>query len=411
MTNRVEHEEVEGFPDCRTVILVRMGEIALKGLNRNKFEARLIANLKRRLSGFGPFTIEQSQSRIWIIPEFECMDYDTVLEDVVKVFGIVSGSIALRFDKSMANVEAMALFYVSRLLSQNPGYKTFKVEARRSDKRFVLNSPQICEQVGYVVLEAFPQLTVDVRRPDFILHVEIRDHAYLYSGRKTGHRGLPVGTAGKGMLLLSGGIDSPVAGFMMASRGMEIEAVYFHSYPYTGDRTKEKVKDLARILSGYTGRILLHVVDFTSIQLELRDKCPEDMLTVIMRRMMMRIAERIARQSGALALITGESLGQVASQTAEAIACTDEVAGLPVFRPLIGTDKDDTTLTAKKIGTYETSILPYEDCCTLFVAKHPKTHPSLAYVHQCETNIDVVELTDRGMQNIEVIKIQGMELQ
>lgn len=397
----------DGLPECQTVILVRMGEIALKGLNRNKFEARLISNLKRRLSGFGQFSIEQSQSRIWVIPEFDCEDFDAILDDVVKVFGIVSGSIALKFDKTRANIEKVACYYVSKLLESNPGYKTFKVEARRSDKSFELSSPQICVEIGYVILENFKNLAVDVRTPNFKLMVEVRDSAYVYSGRKSGHRGLPVGTAGKGMLLLSGGIDSPVAGFMMASRGMEIEAVYFHSFPYTGDRTKEKVKDLAGILSGYTGRIRLHIVDFTSIQLELRDKCPEDMLIVIMRRMMMRIAERIARRSDALALITGESLGQVASQTAEAIACTDEVAGMPVYRPLIGTDKDDTTLTAKKIGTYETSILPYEDCCTLFVAKHPKTHPSLEHVHKCEEVLDIEELTERGLTNIETIMIKG----
>ncbi|MHB1453563.1 MAG: tRNA uracil 4-sulfurtransferase ThiI [Saccharofermentanales bacterium] len=402
-----ESEFAAGLPECHTVILVRMGEIALKGLNRSKFEARLISNLKRRLSGFGQFSIEQSQSRIWVIPEFDCQDFDAILDDVVKVFGIVSGSIALKFDKTRANIEKVACYYVSEFLISNPGFRTFKIEARRSDKAFELSSPQICEEIGYVILENFKNLLVDVRSPDFKLMVEVRDSAYVYSGRKSGHRGLPVGTAGKGMLLLSGGIDSPVAGFMMASRGMEIEAVYFHSYPYTGDRTKEKVKDLAGILSGYTGRIRLHIVDFTSIQLELRDKCPEDMLIVIMRRMMMRIAERIARRSEALALITGESLGQVASQTAEAIACTDEVAGMPVYRPLIGTDKDDTTLIAKKIGTYETSILPYEDCCTLFVAKHPKTHPSLEHVHKCEEVLDIAELTERGLSNIETIMIKG----
>ncbi len=393
-------------PEYRTVILARMGEIALKGLNRSRFEARLIANLKRRVSGFGKFSVEQNQSRIWVIPQEECGDLDAVLDEVVKVFGIVSGSIALQFEKSVANVKSMSRFLVSELLAQDPSLRTFKVHARRSDKTFEWTSPQICEEIGREILDAFASLSVDVHDPDFLLSVEIRDHAYVYSGRKAGFRGLPVGTAGKGLLLLSGGIDSPVAGFMMASRGMEIEAVYFHSYPYTGDRTKEKVKDLAEVLSGYSGRILLHIVDFTSIQLELREKCPEDMLVIMMRRMMMRIAEQIARRSGAQALITGESLGQVASQTAEAIACTGEVVRMPVFRPLIGTDKNDTILTARKIGTYEISILPYEDCCTLFVAKHPKTHPTLAYVLQCEEPLDVAEMTERGLAHIETVMVQ-----
>ncbi|MDD2393196.1 MAG: tRNA 4-thiouridine(8) synthase ThiI [Eubacteriales bacterium] len=388
-----------------SVILARIGEIALKGLNRSKFESKLIGNIKRRVSAWGNFKVEQKQSRIWIIPRNDECDLNNALEEVVHVFGLVSASIAWKTDKSMSSIRDASIKYVDELLHENPGHVKFKVEARRADKSFELTSPEICEDIGALILTSFDKLAVDVRDPDFVLMVEVRDGSYIYSGRKQGLRGLPVGTAGKGMLLLSGGIDSPVAGYMMASRGMELEAVYFHSFPYTSDNARQKVIDLAGIVRKYSGRIRLHIVDFTAIQLELKDNCPADMLVIIMRRMMMRIASEIAVQAGALALITGESLGQVASQTAQAIICTDDTAKLPVYRPLIGMDKEDTIKTARKIGSYETSILPFEDCCTVFVAKHPKLEPDISMCLKAESSIDVESLISYGVDHTEIIDI------
>lgn len=390
--------------EYKRIILARIGEIALKGLNRNKFEEKLINNLKRRLKKVGEFEITKSQSRIWIETPDPSIDLDEAILLVVKVFGVVSASIAWRFDGDMEDVCYFSKQYVQALL-ETKAIHTFKVETRRSEKRFPLNSPEICTEVGAFLLEEFPFLTVKVKQPDLVLQVEIREHLYIYSDKVMGYRGLPVGTAGKGLLLLSGGIDSPVAGFMMASRGLELEAVYFHSYPYTSDRAKEKVIELAGLLTMYTGRLRLHIVDFTSIQVELRDKSPGDMITITMRRVMMRIAERIAKNVGAMALITGESLGQVASQTLEALNCTNSVVSMPVFRPLIGMDKDDTVVIARQIGTFETSILPYEDCCTVFVSKHPKTHPSLELAKRCEKELDIEELVARGLRQIETIAL------
>ncbi|MHB1483111.1 MAG: tRNA uracil 4-sulfurtransferase ThiI [Saccharofermentanales bacterium] len=396
----------------KKIILARIGEIALKGLNKNKFEEKLINNLKRRLNKIGRFEVTQNQSRIYVAKDDsanlpagdsdESAEMSAAMNITVKVFGVVSASYAWRFDGDLNIINKMAKAYVQEIIDKKP-ISTFKIEARRADKRFPYSSPEICEEVGAHILQEFPLLKVQVKNPELVLNVEIREHVYIHSGRVMGFRGLPVGTAGKGLLLLSGGIDSPVAGFMMASRGMEIEAVYFHSFPYTSDRAKEKVIELARLLSEFTGRLRLHIVDFTSIQLELRDKSPNEMITVTMRRVMMRIAEKIAKDIGAAALITGESLGQVASQTLEAINCTDSVVSLPVFRPLIGTDKDDTILIARKIGTFETSILPYEDCCTVFVAKHPKTHPSLETAEKCEKNLDIEELVRRGVSQVEIL--------
>lgn len=393
----------ENSPIIKKIILARIGEIALKGLNKSKFEAKLIANIKRKLKALGVFEVTQSQSRIWIIPQNDDSNIDEAILRVVKVFGIVSASIAWQFEKSMDNLYEASKLYITEL-EKTKKLKTFKIEARRSDKRFELSSPEICVELGAYVLEEFPHLTVMVNKPDLVLTVEIREDAYIYSEKVTGFRGLPVGSAGKGMLLLSGGIDSPVAAFMMASRGLELEAVYFHSYPYTSDEAKDKVIKLASLLKEYTGRLRLHIVDFTAIQLELRDKCPEDMLTVIMRRVMMQIAQKIAESTGAKALVTGESLGQVASQTLEAINCTDAVVTMPVFRPLIGMDKDDTVLIARKIGTFETSILPFEDCCTLFVAKHPKTKPSLGCAIDAERDLNIPELVAKGLENIEIVE-------
>ena len=403
------------------VILARMGEIALKGLNRGKFEHQLISNLSYRLREFGKFRVFQSQSRLWIeqkdvgsatsesdesIKELtvSSIETDQILRAVTEVFGIVSASPVWKFDGDFDALSDKSLQFVEALLIKNK-YKTFKVEAKRSDKRFPMESPEICSEIGGRILEEFPQLTVDVHHPEFTLYVEVREHMYIYSEKVMGHRGLPVGSAGKAMLLLSGGIDSPVAGYMMASRGMNLEAIYFHSYPYTSEQAKEKVIELCRLVSHYAGRMELHVVNFTDIQLELYKNSPQDMLTITMRRVMLQIAQRLAEKNNCRALITGESLGQVASQTLEAIVLTDEVVSMPIFRPLIGIDKDQTVVMARRIGTFETSILPYEDCCTVFVAKHPKTHPNRKDMQMAEKNIDIEKLVEQGLANIETLRI------
>ncbi len=393
-------------------ILARMGEIALKGLNRGKFEHQLIDNLKFRLKNLGDFSIYQSQSRFWIEskPGTENLLDDEfraeeVLTAVCQVFGIVSASVVWKFSGDIQAIYDQSIALTQKILDTHR-YKSFKVNSKRGDKSFPLASPEICSNVGSVILDAFPELTVDVNHPDFTINVEIRESMYVYSDKKMGHRGLPVGTAGKGLLLLSGGIDSPVAGYMMASRGMRLEAIYFHSYPYTSERAEQKVKDLAKIVSRYAGQMTLHIVNFTDIQLDLYKNSPHDMLTITMRRIMFGIAEGIAEKRGLQCLITGESLGQVASQTMEAIQLTNEVVTkMPVFRPLIGLDKEDTTTIARRIGSFETSILPYEDCCTVFVAKHPKTHPHKKHMVAAEENLDVPGLIAKGIDSVESISI------
>ncbi len=395
------------------VILARMGEVTLKGLNRGRFEAQLLKNLRYRLRFFGKVSIFQSQSRIWIEAREEGNPYfeddasaSELMTAVTQVFGIVSVSLARKFEGDINDIDKNAEEYVRTLLQKNPSYKTFKVECKRGNKSFPMNSPMICEEVGAFVLEHFPELTVDVHDPDFILNVEVREYNYVYAGKMMGHRGLPVGTAGKGMLLLSGGIDSPVAGYMMASRGMPIDAVYFHSYPYTSEQAKQKVVDLAKIVSRFSGRMNLYVVDFTKIQLDMVKNSPHDMLTVVMRRVMLQIAEQLALKSGCKCLITGESLGQVASQTLEAISITNEVVDMPILRPLIGMDKEATVKISRDIGAFETSILPFEDCCTIFVAKHPKTHPKHADIEEAEKNLDIEAMVKQGVEeNLEVISI------
>lgn len=395
------------------VILARMGEVTLKGLNRGRFEAQLMNNLRYRLRSFGKVSIFQSQSRIWIESKEEGNPYFETEESakelmtaVTQVFGIVSVSLARKFQGDINDIDRNAEEYVKNLLAANPSYKTFKVECKRGNKKFPMNSPMICEEVGAWILEHFENLSVDVHNPGFILHVEVRDDNYVYAGKMMGHRGLPVGTAGKGMLLLSGGIDSPVAGYMMASRGMPIDAVYFHSFPYTSEQAKQKVVDLAKIVSRFSGRMNLYIVDFTKIQLDMVKNSPHDMLTIVMRRVMLQIAEQIAKKNDCKCLITGESLGQVASQTLEAISITNEVVDMPILRPLIGMDKEATVKISRDIGAFETSILPYEDCCTIFVAKHPKTHPKHADIEEAEKNLDIEAMVKQGVEeNLEVIKI------
>jgi len=395
------------------VILARMGEITLKGLNRGRFESQLMGNLRYRLRSFGKLHIYQSQSRIWIEAKEEGNPYfeDDVsalelMKAVTQVFGIVSVSLARKFEGDINAIDENAREYTELHLKQNPTHKTFKVECKRGNKNFPMNSPMICEEVGAYILEHFPNLSVDVHNPDFILNVEVRDFNYVYAGKMMGHRGLPVGTAGKGMLLLSGGIDSPVAGYMMASRGMQLDAVYFHSYPYTSEQARQKVIDLAKIVSGFSGRMKLYIVNFTKIQLDMVKNSPHDMLTIVMRRVMLQIAEELARKDGCKCLITGESLGQVASQTLEAISITNEVADMPILRPLIGMDKEATCDISRKIGAFETSILPYEDCCTIFVAKHPKTHPKHSDIEDAEKNLDIEAMVREGVDvDLEVIEI------
>lgn len=395
------------------VILARMGEITLKGLNRGRFETQLMNNLRYRLRVFGKLNIFQSQSRIWIEAKEEGNPYfedeeaaKELLVAVTQVFGIVSVSLARKFEGDINDIDVNAKEYVESLLANNPSYKTFKVECKRGNKQFPMNSPMICEEVGAYLLDNFQSLTVDVHDPDFIVHVEVREFNYVYAGKLMGHRGLPVGTAHKGMLLLSGGIDSPVAGYMMASRGMPIDAVYFHSYPYTSEQAKQKVIDLAKIVSRFSGRMNLYIVDFTKIQLDMVKNSPHDMLTIVMRRVMLKIAEQLALKSGSRCLITGESLGQVASQTLEAIAITNEVVDMPILRPLIGMDKEATVKISRDIGAFETSILPFEDCCTIFVAKHPKTHPKHSDIEEAEKNLDIDAMVKMGVEeNLEVISI------
>lgn len=404
----------------KKVILVRYGEIILKGLNRPVFEDKLMANIRKSLYGSGKIDVKRSQARIYIEPMDENYDFDGAISRLVKVFGIVSVSIVLKIPSDFEEIKKhsleMAKKQVDKLSGSQksnssnieaqgiaPGAISFKVEAKRGDKNFPMQSPEICMELGGYLLENIPALRVDVHKPDFIFYVEVRESAYIYCDIVPSHGGLPIGTNGKGMLLLSGGIDSPVAGWMMAKRGMEIEAIHFYSYPYTSERAKDKVISLAKILSRYCYRIKLHIVPFTEIQLEINEKCPEDQLTIIMRRAMMTIAERIAVKNGAQALLTGESLGQVASQTIQGLAVTNAIVTMPVFRPLIGMDKNEVIEIARKIDTFETSILPYEDCCTVFVAKHPKTKPRLKEIEEHEAGLQLEGMMEKAINDTETI--------
>lgn len=404
----------------KRIILVRYGEIALKGLNRPVFEDKLMGNIKKSLYGLGRITVIRSQSRIYIEPEDDGYDFEEAVSRLVKVFGIVSVSIALKIESDFEVIKDSALKmvheHIDTLIRRNaqkqgaspmskdlPESIRFKVEAKRGNKSFPMQSPEICSELGGHLLDNIPALKVDVHAPDFIFYVEVRESTYIYCDIIPSNGGLPIGTNGKALLLLSGGIDSPVAGWMMAKRGMEIEAVHFYSYPYTSERAKDKVISLAKILSRYCYRVKLHIVPFTEIQLEINDKCPEDQITIIMRRAMMRIAERIAQKNGAMALITGESLGQVASQTLHGLAVTNAAVTMPVFRPLIGMDKNEVIEIARKINTFETSILPYEDCCTVFVAKHPRTRPKLDDIIRYEQDLQLEELMDKAVKDTETI--------
>ncbi len=378
------------------LLLVRYGEIYLKGLNRPYFLKALVSRVKEAVGPAGG-KVWLKDARIFV---GDIRDMDDCVRRVTKVFGVHSVCPAVRLGK--ADFEAICA-QAAAMMAGLTG--TFKVEARRSDKRYPLDSPEINAQVGGYILARCPGLRVDVHHPDHVMSVEIRDEAYLYVQVIPGAGGMPVGTGGKAALLLSGGIDSPVAGYMIAKRGVELCAVHFWSYPYTSERAKDKVVELARILSENACGIRVHIVPFTNIQLQIHEKCPEDYTTLIMRRYMMRIAERIARQEGAEALITGESVGQVASQTMTALGMTNMVVSMPVFRPLIGFDKIDIIRYAEKIGTYETSCLPYEDCCTVFTPRHPATHPKLDKILQGEAALDGEALIEAALRDTVVVTL------
>ena len=365
------------------VVLVRFGEIMLKGLNRHTFVERLAANIRRALSPLGRMRVVITQGRIFIVPREAGYDVRAAAEKVCSVFGVVSASVAYKTGKARGDIAEAAAAAARGYMEVNRpaapgGLYAFKVETKRADKTYGRISPVVSRDTGEDLFLSTPGLTVDVNRPQFIVNVEIReDFAYVYTEKIAGFGGLPLGSNGKALLLLSGGIDSPVAGFMMAKRGVTIEALHFYSYPYTNERSKDKVIKLCEILAGYCGTIALHIIPFTGVQEALRDNCAEEYLTIVMRRTMMYIANAVAAETSSQALVTGESMGQVASQTMQGLCVTDHAAEYPVFRPLIGLDKTEVIGYAVKIGTYETSILPYDDCCSLFSPKHPKTKPKL----------------------------------
>ncbi|MBR6185256.1 MAG: tRNA 4-thiouridine(8) synthase ThiI [Clostridia bacterium] len=381
----------------RKLLMVRYGEIYLKGLNRPYFLRALVARVKEAAKPFGG-KVWLHDARVFIS---DAEDMDGCMQRVAKVFGVHSIAPAVEMEKD--DFEGICE-QANQLMQGLCG--TFKVEARRADKHYFLDSPQINAKVGeYVLMRNEDRLKVDVRRPEHILSIEIRDQAYLYCSVYPAAGGMPVGTGGKAALLLSGGIDSPVAGYMIAKRGVQLVAVHYHSFPYTSEFAKQKVLDLAKILSEYCCGIRVYVVPFTEIQMQIHEKCPEDYTTLIMRRYMMRIAERIAQKEEALALITGESVGQVASQTIEALGVTNQVVSMPVFRPLIGFDKIDIMEYARKIGTYETSILPYEDCCTVFTPRHPATKPKMALIEKGESRLDQEALIRSAVENAEIVEL------
>lgn len=381
----------------KEIILCKYGEIALKGLNKSSFESTLVKNVKRRLRRFGKFDYWRSQSTLYISPLEDSIDMDEVLEAVGKIFGIVKMYKALEVDKTMEAILGDTLDYLADALEDA---QTFKVEAKRADKKFPHKSPEICAELGHVILEKFPHLSVDVHEPDVTVFVEIREkHAFVNAMKFDGAGGLPIGTSGRGMLLLSGGIDSPVAGYMLAKRGMQIQAIHFEAPPYTSERARLKVEKLAEEISEYCGDIAFHCVPFTDIQVAIRDNCPEELFTIIMRRLMMEIAQRICERENCSCLITGESLGQVASQTMGAIVCTDAACRMPVFRPCIGMDKSEIVEIARKIDTFDTSILPYEDCCTVFTPKHPRTRPVLQDVIDGQNQFDFEPMIAEAVEN------------
>ena len=388
--------------------LIKYGEIAIKGKNRYMFEDALVRQIRFALrSAEGTFRVHKCQGRIYV----DCdgyYDYEETVEALKKVFGIVGICPVVRTEvKEFEELKKDIVAYVEKAYPDKN--LTFKVESRRAKKTYPVNSMEMNCDLGEAILDAFPEMRVDVHHPDVLLNVEVREEVYIYSHIIPGPGGMPIGTNGTAMLLLSGGIDSPVAGYMVAKRGVGLDAVYFHAPPYTSERAKQKVVDLAKKVAAYTGPIRLHVVNFTDIQLSIYDKCPHDELTIIMRRYMMRIAETLAKKCGCLGLITGESIGQVASQTMQSLLVTNEVCTLPVYRPLIGFDKQEIVEISEKIDTFETSILPYEDCCTIFVAKHPATKPKLDVIQRSEQRLseDIDHLVEAALETTEIIEVEG----
>lgn len=381
------------------IILLKLGEIVLKGLNKRIFEDKLMANVRRRLKEYGDFRVYTVQSTIYVEPQNEGCDMDAALEAVQTIFGIVSISRAAACEKNADAIFETAKSYLGRDIENA---RSFKVESKRSDKAFPMTSIELSQYVGGLLADEFPNTPVDVHNPELVVNIEVRDYsAYVHGIPIPGAGGMPVGSNGRAVSLLSGGIDSPVSTYMMAKRGIHIIPVHFFSFPYTSELAKEKVLTLAKLVSPYCGKMTVEIVPFTHIQEEIRDKCPEEFFTIIMRRFMTRIAERIAKANGCSAIVTGESLGQVASQTMEAMAVTEECVSLPVIRPLVCMDKTEIIEIARKIGTFETSILPYEDCCTVFTPRHPKTKPHLDEVLRAEEPLDVEALVNEAVEGIE----------
>ncbi len=390
----------------RNTYIVRCGEVALKGMNKPYFEKMLTERIRKALKHHKGVEIRREDGLIVIRTEPH-VPGDAVISDTTRVFGVDSISPAIEVESNMEAIAQGAVSYMKNLMEQKT-ITTFKVEAKRSDKGFPVQSPDIAKQIGGRILKACQPLKVDVHEPECRIYIHVRrDRSFIFEQKISGFGGLPLGTNGKGLILLSGGIDSPVAAFMMAKRGMYIEAVHFHSYPYTGERAWEKVKELAKILAGYCGNIKIHSINLLTIQEEIVKNCPEEEMTILIRRFMMKIAEHIAEETSSLMLITGENLGQVASQTAEALVVTDAAVSMPVMRPLIGMDKSDIIEMAKEIGTYDTSILPYEDCCTVFLPKHPKTKPKLAAILESEGRLNVDSLIVSAIENKETTMIRA----
>ena len=385
------------------IILVKLGEIILKGLNRRYFEQKLMANMRRRLSHIGKFRVYCIQSTVYVEAQEDNADIDAAFEALQNVFGIVALVRAAACEKNKDAIAALAKEY---LRDEMLRAKSFKVESKRSDKSFPMTSIELSQYVGGELNEAYPDVKVDVHEPELIVHIEVRDlAAYVHGAPVPGAGGMPVGCNGTAVTLLSGGIDSPVSSYMIAKRGVHLIPVHFFSFPYTSQQAKEKVIELAQIITAYCGKMTMEIVPFTHIQEEIRNKCPEEYFTLIMRRFMMRIAQRIALDNNARAIVTGENLGQVASQTMEAMASTQAVLQLPVLQPLIGMDKEEIVRLARKIGTFETSILPYEDCCTVFTPRHPRTRPKLREVEAAESALDVDALVEEAVKGIEKVTV------
>ena len=387
----------------KEIFLLKLGEIVLKGANKRQFENKLRQNVRRRMKPYGNFDVFIMQSTVYVEPMDDECDVDGAWECCRSIFGVVS---LCRCRPCEKNLDAIFEAIENYLGDDLDCARSFKVESKRSDKMFPMTSIQLSQEIGGRLAEAHPSVAVDVRHPDYTVFVEVRDlAAYVHGPAEPGAGGLPTGVGGRAMCLLSGGIDSPVAAYMIGKRGVEIEAVHFFSYPYTSQLAKDKVVELARLVTKYSGRMTVNVVSFTEIQEAIRDNCPEEYFTLIMRRFMMEISQRIARHDGCGALITGENLGQVASQTMEAMGVTGAVVDMPIFMPLIGFDKEEIVTIARKIGTMETSILPYEDCCTVFTPKHPKTKPTLGQLLNAEKNLDREALMERALASVEKIKV------